>query len=358
MLCNYRLFYLKMKNVLLLLIIFTILILLITLFTHSPYILRSVTYKKIYKYEPPVPGSFLNNYNSNNISYCKFNYNLPDNFSYEKWQLSATPDLGLKSPYRVLYNVIESVKNSSSPVTYSTHVTSGFIDYISELIKLWEGPVSVAAFVPDFDGTLVTKQLINLCRCLPEMSKVSIHYVFPINRPPYVKNLLNNNYKCSLRESPTSVSYRNINRLPYPINACRNVARNAATTHYILTSDVELIPSEYLATSFLNLMLRQYSNEGFLHPSRVFVVPVFEVDVFENVPRNKQQLLKLVKDEKAVYFHRHVCSHCQKFPGLEKWLQTKDDEVKVIYFQINLLAVRYSEFFKPNIITMKWEEGG
>lgn len=350
--CNYRLFYLKIKNVLLLLIIFTILILLITLFTHSPYILRNVTYKKLYKYDPPLPGAFLDNYNANNISYCKFNYNLPENFSYEKSQLSFTPDLGMKSPYRVLYNVIESIKNTSSPITYSTHVTSGFINYISEIIKLWEGPVSVAAFVPDFDGNTITKQLINLCRCMPEMSKVSIHYVFPINRPPYIRNLLNINYKCSLREtssyplqsssssssssSLSLITYRNLYKLSYPINVCRNVARNAATTHYILASDVELIPSEYLATSFINLIIRQYSNIGLIHPSHVFVVPVFEVEVFEKVPRDKQQLIKLVKDEKAVYFHRHVCSHCQKFPGLEKWLQNKDVEIKV-----NLLLINY-----------------
>lgn len=328
--CNYRIVYVKTKSALLLLIIFTILIILITLLTHSPFILRGATYKKIYKFPPPIPGSFLDDYSTTNYSYCKFNYDLPGDFTYDIAQLSVTPDLGTKGPYRVLYNVIESKQNATAPVTYSTHVTSGFIDYISEIIRLWEGPVSVAAFVPDFDATTVTKRLINLCSCLPEMSKVSVHYVFPITRPPYIRNLHRNELTCSIKESSELNTYRYLNKLPYPINACRNVARNAATTHYILVSDVELVPSEFLATSFLNLIVSQYANGGLQLPSRVFVVPVFEIDIFETIPKNKLELMKLIKEEKAVYFHRHVCSHCQKFPGLEKWLQNKEEEVKVL----------------------------
>lgn len=121
--CNYRLFYLKLKNVLLLLIVFTVLILLITLFTHSPYMLRSYSFKKVYKYSPPVPGSFLDDYKSSNVSYCKFNYNLPEALVYHKAQLAYTPDLGKKSPYRVLYNVIEATSsyNSSAGLVFYKH---------------------------------------------------------------------------------------------------------------------------------------------------------------------------------------------------------------------------------------------
>jgi hypothetical protein len=56
----------------------------------------------------------------------------------------------------------------------------------------------------------------------------------------------------------------------------------------------------------------------------VFVLPVFEVDEKElNVPRTKEELLELYAQNKAVYFHRWVCLHCQRFPGLQRWLQRK-----------------------------------
>lgn len=56
----------------------------------------------------------------------------------------------------------------------------------------------------------------------------------------------------------------------------------------------------------------------------VYVVPVFEVTEDEpDVPRTKIQLLDLYAKEKAVYFHRYVCLHCQRFPGLQRWLQRK-----------------------------------
>lgn len=44
------------------------------------------------------------------------------------------------------------------------------------------------------------------------------------------------------------------------------------------------------------------------------------MDTSSRIPIVKSQLKKLYDAERAVYFHREICSHCQKFPGLVKWL--------------------------------------
>ncbi|XP_017779879.1 PREDICTED: beta-1,4-glucuronyltransferase 1-like isoform X2 [Nicrophorus vespilloides] len=268
------------------------------------------------------PGHFLNEYRVSNESYCTFKYNLPDKFRYAETDLEYSPELAAKSSYRVLYNVLEAKEtlNSSAPVTYATHVTPEFINYISEIARHWDGLISVAAFVPDDDADFITSQLLQICQCLPEMSKVSVHYVFPKSYPPYIKNH-SIPTTCTLQDSSTHSTYRTTNKLPYPVNIGRNVARRASKTDYVLVSDVELMPSDRLASKFEDMMKQFASLRRLSFPSRVFVVPVFEIEEFEAIPRSKDELVKLIREEKALYFHRHICSHCQKFPGLETWIQ-------------------------------------
>jgi beta-1,4-glucuronyltransferase 1 len=47
------------------------------------------------------------------------------------------------------------------------------------------------------------------------------------------------------------------------------------------------------------------------------------VEPSASVPQEKERLLKLYSKDRAVFFHRWVCPHCQKFPGLQKWLKRK-----------------------------------
>lgn len=66
--------------------------------------------------------------------------------------------------------------------------------------------------------------------------------------------------------------------LVYPINVARNIARDAAPTHFLLSSDIEMYPSRKLVPRFLNMIAR---NEYPLNSSkrlRVFPLRYFEVD--------------------------------------------------------------------------------
>lgn len=74
------------------------------------------------------------------------------------------------------------------------------------------------------------------------------------------------------------------------------------------------------------------------------MLPLFEVEAQVDLPKTKIELVELVRKEQAVCFHRYVCPHCQRFPGLEKWLNMPDTEfVKVKPFSITQL-IKHSWF--------------
>lgn len=87
-------------------------------------------------------------------------------------------------------------------------------------------------------------------------------------------------------------------------------------------------------------MTESYKCEELDCGKRVFVVPVFEVESTEDVPRTKNQLINLINLNRAVYFHQISCSHCQKFPGLEQWKDS--DPGNVIKVQ---MKYKYMDFF-------------
>lgn len=43
----------------------------------------------------------------------------------------------------------------------------------------WEGSISVAVYVKDDDLTFILDQIMHFCYCIPGMSRVSLHLVFP-----------------------------------------------------------------------------------------------------------------------------------------------------------------------------------
>lgn len=69
-------------------------------------------------------------------SYCNLNYGLPNKLIYTDSDLEGTPELGLDSPFRVLYNVLQGHLEAREPkVTYVTHLTKDFLDYLTETIR-------------------------------------------------------------------------------------------------------------------------------------------------------------------------------------------------------------------------------
>lgn len=271
------------------------------------------------------PGDFIKYINPEpaNESYCNFNHRFLNDLNFSAKDIDYGPELGKAGPYRIIYNIITAKISTDIPkVTYATHVSADFMYYLPELVRYWDGFISVTAFVPDTDVALVLEQINQYCHCLPGMSRVSLHFAYSINLVPSLKDInFNKPSTCEVTDSSKLQTYRQTNEsVIYPINVCRNAARTASLTENVMVSDIQLMPSEGLARKFL-VMLDQYKLRSCF--KNVYVLPIFEVEANEEIPRTKSQLVELVRENKAVYFHKLICGHCQKFPGIETWLKTK-----------------------------------
>ncbi|XP_049777736.1 beta-1,4-glucuronyltransferase 1-like isoform X1 [Schistocerca cancellata] len=311
-----------------------------------------------------IPASFLNSEVPKNESYCNFNYKFPDGWNMTELFLEATPQLGNNGPYRVVYNLIEGrFEDNTVGVTYCTHATPEFLYHIAEIVNRWDGPVSVAVFAPGTDLFVSLSVLYHMCRCFPEMSRVTVHLIvhykyFPMeSRYSVVGSKLLEDLDFSNCSAPLNLlngrfeTFRHQQKLTYPVNTARNVARIAAKTTHVLVSDVELLPSSNLVPAFLSMFkkFKQHFDNVSPHATKpelqlkryVFVLPVFEVEATVlKVPSTKKELLQLYSENRAVYFHRWVCLHCQRFPGLQKWLQKKSDNEDTPLIQPFLIVHR------------------
>lgn len=143
--------------------------------------------------------------------------------------------------------------------------------------------------------------LIYFLLVITRRSQVSVHLVFPADRPPVLSAIDHAQGDCvasdlQWRQAETERRKRN---MMYPINVARNVARTAANTSRVLVSDIELLPSVRLASSFMEMVHQRPPKVGV-----VFVLPVFEIESGEPPPATKRELLAASRAGLAVYFHR------------------------------------------------------
>nr|XP_006129820.2 beta-1,4-glucuronyltransferase 1 [Pelodiscus sinensis] len=102
----------------------------------------------------------------------------------------------------------------------------------------------------------------------------------------------------------------------YPNNLLRNVARGAATGHYTLVLDVDMLPSEGLREAFLALA----ATLGAEGPPGVFVVPAFEIRHTRRLPGAKTELLQLYQVGEIRPFYEELCPRCQAPTNYSRWL--------------------------------------
>ncbi|XP_043501473.1 beta-1,4-glucuronyltransferase 1-like isoform X2 [Polistes fuscatus] len=276
-----------------------------------------------------IAGAYMAGRSSGNESSCIWYYGLPRSLSYPSSKINWTPEIGEKSPYRVLPFAIrgrDRDREDAPPITLCTHATADQVYGIVELARRWEGPLSLAVFAPGLDAGLAVALLDRACRCETAMSKVSVHLVFPAGRVPALGRAYKEKDDCTASDLQWrgTETERWKSGMTYPINVARNVARTSASTARVLVSDIELLPSERLASGFVAMVHGRPPKLGV-----VFVLPVFEIDKNEQPPSNKRELLSAAKAGLAVYFHsiiyiRFLCPHCQRFPGLTRWMVRTD----------------------------------
>lgn len=153
---------------------------------------------------------------------------------------------------------------------------------------------------------------------------------FP-NKVPKFNKVLDQPYNCSLPSPYNNISsaqlYKTQKKLLYPVNVGRNIARDAAMTHFILASDIELYPNPGLVKRFLEMVARNDPPLQRKNP-KVFPLSIFEVDSASQVPRDKTELQELLKKGKAIPFHKRVCSSCHGVPKSKEWMAANETEGK------------------------------
>lgn len=126
-----------------------------------------------------------------------------------------------------------------------------------------------------------------------------------------------------MRGAPYNVNsnktYKSEKGLLYPVNVGRNIARDNAQTHFVFANDIELYPSRDFTENFFKMISE---NPQYLlnKDPKVFVFPIFEVKADEEVPEDKIHLQELFFSQRAIFFHKKVCSSCHLIPKSNEWI--------------------------------------
>lgn len=255
--------------------------------------------------------------------------------------------------------------NYNSSLTLTTQATIEFLYHTLELCKRWDGPISLAVYVPGNEFQVAVTLIKYMRQCLPVplsaciRDKISWHFVYNKAHGPAARSsssigyprenldvrnfpLFVNQDQCPKLAGPNPddlirqfeeelrkrgglfpLNYRQQFKLTYPINVLRNTARLAASTRYVLASDIELYPSINLVPSFMNYISRHNIKQEYNYIDKfIFTLPIFEVKPTKSPPKTKGELVELVQQGEAIFFHKWVCDACQAFPNRLDWLQT------------------------------------
>ncbi|XP_049820563.1 beta-1,4-glucuronyltransferase 1-like isoform X2 [Aethina tumida] len=210
------------------------------------------------------------------------------------------------------------------------------MDNLALLAHVWRGPISVALYTPghDFDTTVKSIAYTRQCTYVEVKHHVTFHLFFEAahtfeNGTKPLLELYEDTYDCSkgppYKDIKDEDMYKSKNNLLFPINVARNVARDAARTHFIFPSDIELYPTPNFVNKFLDFV--QTHGELFIEGQRnVFVLPVFEMKEGYDIPSNKTQLQTMIKNKTAFLFHKNICASCHKVVDGNRWITEPETE--------------------------------
>lgn len=211
------------------------------------------------------------------------------------------------------------------------------------LFPRWQAPISIALYAPGTDLNRTLDSIRHARDCGPSSQLVrqyaTFHLYFPqAHMPSVVPNaseVARTLFDCRQPapyarrpdgSEPTS-EYRGAHKLLYPVNVGRNVARDAAMTHFVLPSDIELYPNPGLARQFLE-MVAELADAP---PARVEVPHVWPLVLFEvvaeaEVPANKTALQRMLANGTAITFHKRVCASCHGVPKMDEWIKAPETQ--------------------------------
>ncbi|XP_038072767.1 beta-1,4-glucuronyltransferase 1-like [Patiria miniata] len=228
-----------------------------------------------------------------------------------------------------------------SDVTLITQCSVNNLYHLVDLVVRWQGPMSVAVFSVGPDISTFNNILFTLRECFPGIKEnVTFHLVQPITEitetlsSSSAKALPFTKLPCetilsSLKEQTFQATSQTKNyalQVPYPNNVLRNVARSGADSRFVFVIDIDMLPSAHLRTQFLHLSRSSIilQEETEYSKRTAFVVPAFEIQKGEEVPRTKERLVL----DAAMYgrirpFYVEDCPHCHNHTDYHRWERSK-----------------------------------
>ncbi|KAM8716163.1 hypothetical protein ACLKA7_003104 [Drosophila subpalustris] len=266
----------------------------------------------------------------------------------------------VQSQYWVMVNYIRANHvdlRCCSTVTYTTHGDYRYLENVVPLLERWRAPISFALYAPGLDFRPTVMSILWLRECDPQRELiqqwVSFHIYFNVDHIPQeipkehtlLKWKVNCNEPAPFLNVPRTELYRLQKRLEYPINVGRNVARNAALTHFVLASDIELYPSPGLANGFLQMLSR---NPDLLKSRKNIVYPlnIFEVHKKIAVPDTKSKLQYLLAKGHAQSFHIRLCAACHSGPRLQEWINSMNSSNTIKVSHVSKRTAQYN-YWEP-----------
>ncbi|CAG5121419.1 unnamed protein product [Candidula unifasciata] len=246
--------------------------------------------------------------------------------------------------YYVLDNFLSSehviLGRGEYDVSIVTQSSSGHLHDLTELSERWNGPISVSVFTYDDDFVNTISSLVHFHFCNDHIYRhVSFHLVYPISRAPKhldglaLLRLSCHDHRQTYATNKTTLDGTNYAKedLDYPNNLLRNLAINYAQTPYIFMIDIDFLPSDNLRAEFQQFMstnpslvhnLNTSITDQYLNTQQslsAFVVPAFEIQHSEPVPRHKTQLLQLWLEGRVRPFYWELCQQCQQPTNYDAW---------------------------------------
>ncbi|KAI5646543.1 glycosyl-transferase for dystroglycan domain-containing protein [Phthorimaea operculella] len=254
----------------------------------------------------------------------------------------SKPQIETRTEFWILKNYVRaenSFIHCHETVTFATHATVDYLDHLEQLVVQWRAPISLAIHAPGTDFDVAINSISYLRKCLKNSdlikTMVTFHIFFSFKHFPknYVdsQHFIYDENHC-VDEPPYRVGAQRTfmirNRLLYPINIGRNVARDAALTHFVLSSDIDFYPSPNLATKFLNMIAK---NEWPLNlPTtlpKVFPLALFQIVNNTRIPSSKMELKEMLANKSAsTYSDKLKEAYYPNIPNIMKWIDVKESD--------------------------------
>ena len=277
---------------------------------------------------------------------------------YDKWKL-----------FKVNYFVMIGKKwkeLSSRSTCLASQASVDRFHWFHTLINNWDGPISIAVFVPDIEYAIAKSLLRFFARCFPAIvERVSFGFIYPKKYPPLVNLNLDDiikdvtclQYKEAVellvkKRSSKMLKWRTT--YAYPQNLHRNVARSMCRTKYVFTPDLDMIPNPSLAQDLDEFLAHHKS----CHKC-AFVVPTYEISTkSQTIPRTKLELLPMIKKKLARIFHVHIFKENQFSSKLELWEKKvpKKNETLQIAYEVTEYIFKYEPLYVAKADVPKFDE--